>query len=60
MTCRGCGQTHPTKNLADKTQLNHVPPKLQSLLKSTRLESQGPKRGPETVSFLNTTIMFYH
>lgn len=50
VTCRGCGQTHSVESFTAKTPLNHIPTKLQSLIKSILLENQAPKRSAETVS----------
>lgn len=57
VTCRGCGQTHSVESFTAKTPLNHIPTKLQNLIKSILLENQAPKRSAETVSSSNSTIM---
>lgn len=57
VTCRGCGQTHSVESFTAKTPLNHMPTKLQNLMKSILLENQAPKRNSETVSFLNSIVI---
>lgn len=57
VTCRGCGQTHSVESFTAKTPLNHIPTKLQNLIKSILLENQAPKRSAETVSSSNSTTM---
>jgi deubiquitinating protein VCIP135 len=58
VVCRGCGQTHNVSNLTEKKPLENLEAKLQSLLTSLLVETQTPKRGPETVKVMG--VSNYH
>uniref|UniRef100_A0A1B6F1W1 OTU domain-containing protein n=1 Tax=Cuerna arida TaxID=1464854 RepID=A0A1B6F1W1_9HEMI len=57
-TCRGCGQTHSVAHFPEKTSVEDAPTKVQTLIKSLLIETQTPKRGPETIKVLG--ISNYH